>query len=193
MSYAAILVTTVTLCVATGILLFQATLQSAITQVQEKVDIAVYFTVDAPEDSILALKSSMEKLPEVASVTYTSADEQVLAFRARHADDFLTLQALEEVGDNPFGGSLLIKAKDSTQYEAVARVLQGDSDIARDSAAIIERINYSQNKLVIDRLNMLIRIRKVKPKFFSDTEKKAPNVGAWCRLKVDVFWNLAAA
>ncbi len=155
-SYAAILVTTITLCVATGILLFQALLGNAIEQVQQKVDIAVYFTVDAPEESILDLQATLEKLPEVAAVTYTSADEQVLAFRDRHADDYLTLQALDELGDNPFGGSLLVKAKDSTQYEAIAKVLQGDSQIARDNASIIERINYSQNKVVIDRLNMLI-------------------------------------
>ncbi len=155
-SYAAILVTTITLSVATGIFLAQAVLDSAITQVQEKVDIAVYFKVDASEDSILALQETLQTLPEVSTTAYISADDQVLNFRERHADDYLTLQALEELGENPFGGSLLIKAKDSTQYESIARVLEGDSDIARDNAVIIERINYSQNKLVIDRLNMLI-------------------------------------
>lgn len=155
-SYAAILVTTITLSVATAILLFQAVLRSSITQVQNKVDIAVYFTVDAPEDSILALKSTLEKLPEVASVQYTSADQQVLNFRDRHTNDYLTLEALDELGNNPFGGSLLIKAKNSTQYEAIAQVLQGDSQVARDNAQIIDRINYSQNKVIIDRLNTLI-------------------------------------
>ncbi len=155
-SYAAILVTTITLSVATIIFLFQAVLVNAIVDLKDKVDIAVYFTIDAPEESILSLEQTLEKLPEVARVDYSSADEQVLAFRERHSDDYLTLQALDELGDNPFGGSLLIKAKDSTQYEAIAKVLEGDSQIARDNSQIIERINYSQNKLVIDRLNNLI-------------------------------------
>ncbi len=155
-SYAAILVATITLAVVTGIFLFHAVLTSAIAQVQDKVDIAVYFTVDAPEEDILKLEDTLQKLPEVAFVTYNSADQQVLAFRERHADDYLTIQALEELGDNPFGGSLLIKAKDSTQYEAIANVLEGDNQIARENAQIIERINYSQNKVVIDRLNQLI-------------------------------------
>ena len=155
-SYAAILVTTITLTVATALFLFQGVLTSAITQLQNRVDIAVYFTVTAPEDRILALQSTLEKLPEVASVQYRSADQQVIDFRKRHADDYLTLQALDELGDNPFGGSLLIKAKDSTQYEAIAQVLEGDNQIARDNAPIIDRINYSQNKAVIDRLNLVI-------------------------------------
>lgn len=155
-SYAAILVTTITLSMAMSIFLFQAVLTNAIVDLKDKVDIAVYFTIDAPEENILALKDSLEKLPEVARVDYSSADEQVLQFRERHENDYLTLQALDELGDNPFGGSLLIKAKDSTQYEAIAKVIEGDSQIARDNAEIIERINYSQNKLVIDRLNKLI-------------------------------------
>lgn len=156
-TYAAILVTTITLAMATTIFLSQGVLKNAITQVQDKVDIAVYFSVNAPEDQILALQDTLQKLPEVSYVQYNSADQQVLAFRDRHADDYLTLQALDELGDNPFGGSILIKAKDSTQYESIARVLEGDNQIARDNASIIERINYSQNKIVIDRLNSLIK------------------------------------
>ncbi len=155
-SYAAILVTTITLSVVTALFLFQAVLSAAIVEVQNKVDIAIYFTVSAPEEQILDLQEELQKLPEVASVEYSSADEQVMAFRDRHADDYLTLQALDELGDNPFGGNLRVMARDSTQYEAIARVLEGDSQIARDNATIIERINYSQNKVVIDRLNTLI-------------------------------------
>lgn len=155
-SYAAILVTTIVLSVVTGIFLFHAVLNSSITLLKNKVDIAIYFTIDAPEERILELESTLKKLPEVASIVYSSADEQVLEFRNRHADDYLTLQALDELGDNPFGGSLLIKAKDSSQYEAIAKVLEGDSQVARENAEIIDRINYSQNKIVIDRLNTFI-------------------------------------
>ncbi len=155
-SYAAILVTTITLAVVTGLFLFNATLKTTITSLQSQVDIAVYFTVDAAEERILALQETLQELPEVASIDYTSADEEVLSFRQRHADDYLTLQALEELGDNPFGGSLRIKAYDSTQYESIVGVLEGDSQIARDNAQIIDRINFAQNKVVIDRLNSLI-------------------------------------
>ncbi len=155
-SYASILVATITLSVITGLFLFHAVLSSSIRQLQDKVDIAIYFRVDAPEDQILLLQDTLKNLPEVARVDYSSADEQVLLFRNRHSDDYLTIQALDELGDNPFGGLLLVKAKDSTQYESIAKVLEGDSQIAKDSSQIIERINYSQNKIVINKLNKLI-------------------------------------
>jgi cell division transport system permease protein len=155
-SYAAILVTTITLIVVTSLFLFQAVLNAAILNIESKVDIAVYFTADAPEDQILSLETTLQQLPEVANVQYISADQQVLAFRDRHSNDYLTLQALDELGNNPFGGLLQITAKDSSQYDAIAQVLQGDTDIARTNSQIIERINYSQNKTIIDKLNTLI-------------------------------------
>jgi cell division transport system permease protein len=155
-SSASVLVTTITLTTVTALFLFNAALSSMIVSLQDKVDIAVYFTVDAPEERILALKDTLSKIPEVQSVEYVSADEEVLAFRDRHSDDYLTLQALDELGDNPFGGSIRIKAKDSEQYESIATLLEGDSQIARDNSQIIERINFAQNKVVIERLNFVI-------------------------------------
>lgn len=155
-SSAAILVTTITLSVFTGLILAQAVLQTTIDEVQSKVDIAVYFTSNSSEDQILKLQDELTKLAEVSDVEYMSSEDQVLAFRERHIDDYLTLQALDELGENPFGGTLRIMARDSKQYESIARLLEGDSQIARDNATIIERINYSQNKIVIDRLNKLI-------------------------------------
>lgn len=155
-SSASVLVTTITLSVITALFLFNASLGAMILTLQDKVDIAVYFTVDAPEERILALKQTLEKIPEVGSVEYISADEEVLSFRDKHTDDYLTLQALDELGDNPFGGSINIKAKDSSQYESIANLLEGNSQVARDNSQIIEHINFAQNKLVIERLNLLI-------------------------------------
>jgi cell division protein FtsX len=45
-SYAAILVATITLTVVTALFLFQAILNASIASIQSKVDIAVYFTVN---------------------------------------------------------------------------------------------------------------------------------------------------
>lgn len=160
-SSASVLITTITLSVILGLFLFQAVLSNTLKTVQEKFDINIAFRTDASEESILELKSILERQAEVASVEYTSADEEVLNFRERHANDFLTLQALEEIGENPFGGSLRVKAKDSTQYEPIARLLEGDTSVAREYSPIIERINFSQNRVVLDRLSELTRTTRL--------------------------------
>lgn len=152
-SSAAVLATTITLCVITGLFLFHAVLGTTLATLEQKVDVAVYFTVTAPEDKILKLKATLEKLPDVKSVAYTTSDDQVKQFRTRNAGDYLTIQALDELNQNPFGGFILIKANDTTHYENIVAVLEGDSKNAAQYSDIIERVNYSQNKEIIDRIN----------------------------------------
>jgi cell division protein FtsX len=56
-SWAAVLVVTITLSVITSIILLQAVLHFSLTQIKDKVDVTIYFTVGAPEDKIILLKS----------------------------------------------------------------------------------------------------------------------------------------
>jgi cell division transport system permease protein len=155
-SWAAVLVVTITLFVITAIILLQAVLYSSLDQIKQKVDVTIYFNVGASEDKILALKSSLEKLPEVAQISYVSSEKALQTFRERHAKDYPTIQALDEIGENPLGGYLNVKAKEVSQYETIANFLKSDNALALGSASIIDKINYHQNKLVIDRLNTLI-------------------------------------
>lgn len=155
-SWASVLVVTITLSVITMIILLQAILHFSLNQIKEKVDVTIYFTVNASEEKIKALKSSIEKLPEVASVTYTSDEEALKLFRDRHSNDYPTIQALDEINTNPLGGYLNIKAKEVSQYENIANFLKSDDALVLGSASIIDKVNYSQNKLVIDRLNAMI-------------------------------------
>ena len=155
-SWAAVLVVTITLSVITFIILSQAVLHFSLNQIKDKVDVTIYFTVNAPEDKIMLLKSSLEKLPEVAVVSYTSAEEALKLFRDRHSSDYPTIQALDEIGTNPLGAYLNIKAKEVSQYENIANFMQSDNALVIGSASIIDKVNYHQNKLVIDRLNTII-------------------------------------
>jgi cell division transport system permease protein len=155
-SWAAILVVTITLSVITSIIFLQATLRFSLTQIENKVDVTIYFTANAPENKIFLLKSSLEKLPEVAEVSYTSADEALRIFRERHENDYPTIQALDEIGDNPLGAYLNVKAKEVSQYESIANFMKSDNTLVAGSASIVDKVNYHQNKLVIDRLNNII-------------------------------------
>lgn len=155
-SAAAVLVITVTLAVMTALIFLQVFLHFALAEIENKVDVTVYFQVGTSPEKILVLKDTIDQLPEVASSLYISAEEALERFKERHKDDYLTLQALEELGENPLGASLNIKALDVSQYEGIARFLDGDSLLAQGSANIIDKVNYYQNELIINRLNTLI-------------------------------------
>jgi cell division transport system permease protein len=143
---------TITLSVVTMIIFSQAILNFSLASLEDKVDITVYFTQNAQESEILSLKESIEKLPEVARVDYVSAAQALDNFKERHANDYLTLQALEELDENPLGATLNIQAVDTSQYESISNFLDSDSALDSSSSVIIDKINYAQNKLVIDRL-----------------------------------------
>src|SRR3989344_7507945 len=155
-SIASVLIMTVTLFTL-GLLLFMgALLQGFLAQIQEKVDINIYFTGEAPEDAVLSLQGELEKLAEVASITYTSREDALTNFRERHKNDYLTLQALDELGGNPLGATLGVKARETSQYESIAKYLNGRSDLSEGAGAVIDKINYEQNKVAIERLTDII-------------------------------------
>ena len=155
-SWAAVLVVTITLSVITTIILLQAVLYFSLNLIKDKVDVTIYFNVGAPPERIMSLKDSLLKLPEVASVSYTSDEEALALFRSRHENDYPTIQALDEIGENPLGAYLNVKAKEISQYESIANFLKGDNVLVSGSTNIIDKVNYHQNKLVIDRLSAII-------------------------------------
>jgi len=157
-SLSSVLVMTITLFIIVSVIVLGGFLGYSLNQVKNKVDVTVYFVTTANEPDILAVQKSLEALPEVDSVTYISRDQALANFQARHANDSLTLAALDELGANPLDASLDIKAKDPSQYAGIADFLNGDSSelLSSDGSKIIDTVNYSQNKLVIDRLNEII-------------------------------------
>jgi cell division transport system permease protein len=154
-SLSSVFVMTVTLFAVGSMMFLQATLESTLFLLRDKVDVNVYFTTAAPEGDILDLKNKIEGLPEVARVEYISRDSALVNFRERHENDQLTLQALDELGENPLGAVLNIKAAEPSQYEGVARFLESEQAGAA-GASIIDKINFFQNKTAIDRLASVI-------------------------------------
>jgi len=149
-SLATILVMTIALFVVGSLILGKAVVASTLAQLEDKVDITVYFKTGADEEEIFTFQDKLEKLNEVKTVAYVSSEEALSAFRKRHVDNALITQSLEELGENPLGANLNIKAKDTSQYESIAHFLEASAIFS------IDKINYRQNKMVIDRLGNIL-------------------------------------
>ena len=156
-SAATVVIMTVTLSIITALIFLSALLTFTLNTIKDKVDVSVYFVTTAQEADILSVKDQLQKLPQVASVTYTSADEALVAFRDRHATDQLTLQALDELGGNPLDASLEVRAKDPSEYDSIVSFLEASPTLSSGNTSIVDRINYAQNKDVIDRLSLAIQ------------------------------------
>jgi cell division transport system permease protein len=151
-SLASVFVMTMTLMIIGSLMFLNGVTSQFVEYVKGKVDVNVYFAPDADGAAVADVVNAVKVLPEVASVTFTSRDDALANFRARHEGDQLTLQALDELGDNPFGATLAIKAKQPSQYVGVAAFLD---DYTNDASgkAVIDSVNYAANKTVIDQLD----------------------------------------
>jgi cell division transport system permease protein len=157
-SLSAILIMTVTLFVIGSVMFMLAGLNSSLSEVKNKVDISVYFTTDAKEVDVLAVKKSLEALPAVIKVEYISKEDALKRFKDRHEGDELTLQALEELGTNPLGAVLNIKAKDPSEYQSIANFLKKETTVTNGvEHSAVDLVDYFNNKVVIDKLTKIIR------------------------------------
>lgn len=155
-SLAAVLVMTITLFVLANILISNAAMKSTLQELTNNVDVSVYFAVTATEDQIGEIRTHLEALPEVAEVSYTSREEALAEFRERHKNDQLTIQALDELEENPLGASLGVRAKQTSQYESIAKYLEAQQASGEGAGLAIEKVNFYQNKAAIDRLTNII-------------------------------------
>lgn len=155
-SLASIFVMVVTLFTIGVAIFLGQLLDTSLDQIRSKVDINVYFVTTAGEQDILGLKAALEGLPDVAEVTYVSREQALADFRSRHENDQLTLQALDELGDNPLGATLSIRARETSQYEGIEAFLTEKRNLEDPQKPFIRETNFYKNKDAIDKLTRII-------------------------------------
>ena len=144
------------LMVIAFLMLFNVTIQSVVDNLENRVDISVYFNREVEENKVLKVRQELVGLDEVKSVDFISQEEALRRFREKHKDNAVILQSLDELNQNPLEASLNIKAKYASQYETIANYLSQDR-----FQGLIDKINYKQNKEVIGRLiNLTTNIQR---------------------------------
>jgi cell division transport system permease protein len=121
---------------------------AAATAVESRVDVSVYFGPDVTDDRIMGVRGNLLSMPEVKDVAFVSRADALDRFRSDHANDPAILSALNEVGENPLGAVLVIKAKDATNYGPILAALDGPTiknlvsdKVVEDHRALIDRLN----------------------------------------------------
>jgi len=138
-----------TIFLIASLFLFKDVSNYLISSIREKIDISVYFKDTAEENDIMAIKDEVLKIPEVKEVDYVSKDQALANFTERYKDNPMIMASLAEVG-NPLLAALNIKAKQASQYQAITNFL--DNIPQKD---LIGKVDYFQNKPIIDRLSSI--------------------------------------
>lgn len=159
LSVAVIFIIILTLLVFSGIILINEVGKFAIENLEKRVDVSVYLKNNAEESEILDLKSKVEGLGEVDELEYITKEEALKRFKEEYRDNSIIQESLAELDINPLPPTFNIRAKALDQYGSIIGFLENSGNEA------IAKINYAQNKDVIDRLNRVV-----------DTSKKAAAV-----------------
>lgn len=157
LSIATVSILTLSLFVISVFFVVTLAVDDVLQNVQERVNISIYFKPDVELEKINAVKSDLEKFKEVKSVEYISKDQALDDFIKNNASEPIILQSLDEIGDNPLLASLVVKTYESDTYQLIAEYVS-KSDFDSD----VSRVNYGKNKEIIDKLNgIIITIRKM--------------------------------
>lgn len=156
-SFSSVAILSTTLMIIGAFFFFRGIFDYSLEHIKNKVDIKIYFKLESSQEEIDEIKNKIIALPEVEKVVFTSAEQSLIDFKNSHASDPVTLQALDEIGKNPFGAMLTIIAKDTNSYESIANSLNSNSQFLGNSYTAIDKINYIELKSTINRLNNIIK------------------------------------
>jgi cell division transport system permease protein len=116
--------------------------------IEDQVQVEVYFNQGTSQGIQESVHGYLSALAQVKDVEVIPAEESLAAFKQLHADDPEILAALEEVGGNPIGDSLLITAHDPNSFEFILSAL----DSSPEYAPYIKEKNFVDTQVVIERL-----------------------------------------
>jgi cell division transport system permease protein len=157
LSIMTIIVLTVTLISVNILLALNVTAGAVSNAFEDKIDVAVYLVPTATDDQVTAVRSYLAGLPQVSTVTSISPDEALAKFKDRHKDDAAVMKALDEVGDNPLGTTLVVKAKALDQYPMILTAL--DHPAYKD---LIAEKNFEDYRDLVNRVeNIQTRARDI--------------------------------
>jgi len=151
LSFSAISVLTISLFIAGVLFIVSETAASVLQDIQDRVNVSIYFKSDVEESAILEVKKELENYSEVKSVEYVSKEKALETFKKNNAGEPTIIQSLEEIGGNPLLASLVVKSNDPGQYEAIAEYVTNAS-FKED----VRKVNFGKNREIIAKLNRII-------------------------------------
>lgn len=123
---------------------------SVVRSIEGRVDLSVYLRPEAQEETIAALRAYLFGLPEVKEVGLVDPETALLQFQEKHKNNPEIITALGEIDANPLGTTLIIKAKSTSDYQAILGSL--DNPAYKD---IILDKDFSNYERLISRVQTL--------------------------------------
>ncbi len=91
----------------------------AIRLVKNQINASIFFTAEAKDADIDAIKKYVVSFPEIVESSLQTRDQVLQSFADRYQTRKEVTDALAELGSNPFGPTLIIKTKEPGDYKKI--------------------------------------------------------------------------
>ncbi len=131
--------------------------KEAVKLIKDQVNVSLYFAPDAGNKDIAEINQYINEFPEVTSVDLQSREAVLNTFKNRHKMSAEVQQALDELGSNPFGPTMIIKTKEPGDYKKIFDALN-----VPEYEHLIEAKSFDGNEDAINRIqNITNRIEHI--------------------------------
>lgn len=144
---ATVLVFTIALLSVNVVLGAQAMLNRVVFLLEQKVDVTISFRPETPSAVMDQARFYLASLPQVAEVRFIGSDEVLHQFRDRHTGHPAILSGLDELGANPFGAQLVLRAHNSDDYPFLLQAVKNPQYIS-----FIQSQTYNDHQTAIARV-----------------------------------------
>lgn len=145
LSVASVLVMAVTLFIISVFTVQNLVIRETTAGIQDKLDLSVYFNDEVEEEKIQEIRRVLINRPDVKSVEYVSKDKALEIFQSRQTSD--RVKSLITPEENPLPRSLVIKANDPAQLQALGKLFEEE-----EYKQLVRRVSSQDNGAVIDTL-----------------------------------------
>jgi cell division transport system permease protein len=104
------------------------------------------------EGRVNTVKTAPLSLPEVKDVEYVSPVQALDRFSEMYRKDELVVESLGEIGSNPFGATLVVKARSLDDYPKIMAALEDPA-----FADLIEEKDFDDRQVMIGRIEDVAR------------------------------------
>lgn len=131
--------------------------KQAVGSVKKQIDVSFYFIQKVKDKDVKDVEKYVKTFPEVTSIKIVTAKQVLDDFKTRHKDKKETIQALEELGSNPFGPTMIVQTKEPRDYKKIIKALD-----VPEYQKVIESRSFDQHENAIIRLQDIInRIERI--------------------------------
>ncbi|OGH67496.1 MAG: hypothetical protein A3J66_03645 [Candidatus Magasanikbacteria bacterium RIFCSPHIGHO2_02_FULL_47_14] len=124
--------------------------EKAVSSVKEQLSVSIHFRQDVKDEQVTEVQSFINSFPAVTSVEFLNRDEVLQQFKDIHKENPDILSSLNELGDNPFGPTMIITTREPSDYEKVITAIS-----VPEYEGIIESKTFQDTQKAIDRIGSI--------------------------------------